>query len=127
MIAEQDKSTDEKPVVHISAIRAVCGQFVELCRRLKLFTRAVVAIDGSKFKAVNGYVLSRSASGAGVKTRLHDAQRQSWTISIFFLRIPLRVTWVLPQCGQRSGRLSVCATRVILVRVLGIGIGMPRA
>ena len=35
------------------AIRAVCGQFVELCRRLKLFTRAVVAIDGSKFKAVN--------------------------------------------------------------------------
>ena len=35
------------------AIRAVCGQFVELCRRLHLFTRAVVAIDGSKFKAVN--------------------------------------------------------------------------
>ena len=35
------------------AIRAVCGQFVELCRRLKLFTRAVFAIDGSKFKAVN--------------------------------------------------------------------------
>ncbi len=36
-----------------TAIRAVCGQFVELCRRLKLFTGAVVAIDGSKFKAVN--------------------------------------------------------------------------
>jgi transposase len=36
-----------------AAIRAVCGQFVALCRRLKLFTRAVVAIDGSKFKAVN--------------------------------------------------------------------------
>jgi transposase len=35
------------------AIRAVCAQFVGLCRRLKLFTRAVVAIDGSKFKAVN--------------------------------------------------------------------------
>src|SRR6266436_285136 len=29
------------------AIRAVCGQFVELCRRLKLFTGAVVAIDGT--------------------------------------------------------------------------------
>ena len=28
-------------------------QFVVLCRRLNLFTRAVVAIDGSKFKAVN--------------------------------------------------------------------------
>src|SRR5215472_3202495 len=35
------------------AIRAVCAQFVGLCRQLKLFTHAVVAIDGSKFKAVN--------------------------------------------------------------------------
>jgi len=35
------------------AIRAVCSQFVVLCRALGLFTRAVVAIDGSKFKAVN--------------------------------------------------------------------------
>src|SRR5438067_4581786 len=34
-------------------IRAVCSQFVVLCRALGLFTRAVVAIDGSKFKAVN--------------------------------------------------------------------------
>src|SRR5499426_4729954 len=34
-------------------IQSVCRQFVELCRRLKLFTHAVVAIDGSKFKAVN--------------------------------------------------------------------------
>src|ERR1700746_477522 len=36
-----------------AAIRAVCSQFVVLCRALGLFTRAVVAIDGSKFKAVN--------------------------------------------------------------------------
>src|SRR6202521_1350132 len=36
-----------------AALRAVCRQFVELCRQLGLFTRAVVAIDGSKFKAVN--------------------------------------------------------------------------
>ena len=36
-----------------AAIRAVCSQFVGLCRQLGLFTRAVVAIDGSKFKAVN--------------------------------------------------------------------------
>ena len=35
------------------AIRAVCRQFVMVCRRLNLFTSAVVAIDGSKFKAVN--------------------------------------------------------------------------
>ena len=36
-----------------AAIRAVCAQFLVLCRQLGLFTRAVVAIDGSKFKAVN--------------------------------------------------------------------------
>src|SRR5437773_1944730 len=36
-----------------AAIQSVCRQLVELCRGLKLFTGAVVAIDGSKFKAVN--------------------------------------------------------------------------
>lgn len=35
-------------------IRNVCRRFVVLCRELKLLSRAVVAIDGSKFKAVNG-------------------------------------------------------------------------
>ena len=35
------------------AIRRVCRQFVELSRRLGLLDEAVVAIDGSKFKAVN--------------------------------------------------------------------------
>src|SRR5512138_21540 len=34
-------------------IRNVCRRFVMLCRELKLFSQAVVAIDGSKFKAVN--------------------------------------------------------------------------
>lgn len=36
-----------------SAIRKVCARFVELCRRLGLLAHASVAIDGSKFKAVN--------------------------------------------------------------------------
>jgi transposase len=35
------------------AIRQVCAQFVALCRTLGLLTQASVAIDGSKFKAVN--------------------------------------------------------------------------
>ena len=35
------------------AIRAACAQFVVLCRQFNLFTRTIVAIDGSKFKAVN--------------------------------------------------------------------------
>jgi transposase len=36
-----------------TGIRNVCRRFVMLCRDLKLFSQAVVAIDGSKFKAVN--------------------------------------------------------------------------
>src|SRR5664279_4685812 len=36
-----------------SAIRKVCARFVVLCREMGLLTLTSVAIDGSKFKAVN--------------------------------------------------------------------------
>ena len=36
-----------------AAIRRVCREFIVLCRDLNLFSEAIVAIDGSKFKAVN--------------------------------------------------------------------------
>ena len=36
-----------------TAIRKVCAQFIALCRAIGLLTTASVAIDGSKFKAVN--------------------------------------------------------------------------
>ena len=36
-----------------AAIGKVCSQFVELCRRIGLLSVASVAVDGSKFKAVN--------------------------------------------------------------------------
>src|SRR6202035_5699416 len=36
-----------------AAIRKVCTRFVALCRMMGLLTQASVAIDGSKFKAVN--------------------------------------------------------------------------
>ena len=35
------------------AIQAACAHFVVLCRQIGLFTRALAAVDGSKFKAVN--------------------------------------------------------------------------
>src|SRR5437899_9833354 len=35
------------------AIRKVCARFIMLCRALGLFGEVSVAIDGSKFKAVN--------------------------------------------------------------------------
>ena len=35
------------------AIRNVCRTFIDLCRQLNLFSKSVVVIDGSRFKAVN--------------------------------------------------------------------------
>jgi len=35
------------------AIQQACKEFVEICRKLDLFARSLIAIDGSKFKAVN--------------------------------------------------------------------------
>src|SRR5471032_3252025 len=56
-----------------SAIRAVCGQFVELCRRLNLFAKAVVAIDGSKFKAVNNRDKNYTVAKVGKRMEQVDA------------------------------------------------------
>ena len=50
------------------AIRLVCREFVMLCRKLNLFSDAFVAIDGSKFKAVNNR--DRNFTKAKLKRRL---------------------------------------------------------
>ena len=50
------------------AIRKVCAQFVALCRQLGLLAKASVAIDGSKFKAVNNR--DRNFTAAKMKRRL---------------------------------------------------------
>ena len=55
------------------AIRAVCGRFIELCRRLNLFTKAVVAIDGSKFKAVNNRDKNYTVTKVGKRMEQVDA------------------------------------------------------
>ena len=45
------------------AIRAASAHFIVLCRQFNLFTRAVMAIDGSKFKAVNNREELHGAQG----------------------------------------------------------------
>ena len=52
------------------AIRRVCRQFVILCRNLNLFANAFVAIDGSKFKAVNNR--DRNFTRAKMKRRIAE-------------------------------------------------------
>jgi len=50
------------------AIQSVCREFVLLCRKLDLFSDALIAIDGSKFKAVNNR--DRNFTQAKLKYRL---------------------------------------------------------
>jgi transposase len=53
-------------------IRKVCSQFVALCRQLELFADASVAIDGSKFKAVNAR--DKNFTRAKMKRRMEQIE-----------------------------------------------------
>src|SRR5437660_10087684 len=54
------------------AIRGVCRQFVVLCRELGLLSEALVAIDGSKFKAVNNR--DRNFTRAKLQRRMQEIE-----------------------------------------------------
>lgn len=54
------------------AIRRVGREFIVLCRRLDLFSQAVVAIDGSKFKAVNNR--DRNFTSAKMQRRMEQIE-----------------------------------------------------
>ena len=55
------------------AIRKICAQFIELCRQMNLFTDAMVAVDGSKFKAVNSS--DQNFTQAKIKRRMQEAEQ----------------------------------------------------
>jgi transposase len=54
------------------AIRNVCRQFVALCRGLDLFADSIIAIDGSKFKAVNNR--DKNFTPAKIKHRMAEIE-----------------------------------------------------
>lgn len=54
------------------AIIKVCRQFVLLCQQLGLFTEAIVAVDGSKFKAVNNR--DRNFTSAKLQRRMEEIE-----------------------------------------------------
>jgi transposase len=56
------------------AIRKACAQFVTLCRDLDLFAEACVAIDGSKFKAVNSR--GRNVTRSKMKRRKEEIEKK---------------------------------------------------
>ena len=56
-----------------AAIRKVCAQFVALCRQFGLLAAASVAIDGSKFKAVNNR--DRNFTAAKMQRRMAQIEK----------------------------------------------------
>ena len=54
------------------AIRLVCREFVLLCRKMNLLTESLVAIDGSKFKAVNNR--DKNFTRAKMKRRIAEVE-----------------------------------------------------
>ena len=54
---------------HLAALRGVCREFTLLCTELALFGGELVAIDGSKFKAVNS------------RSRACTAKQREWALA----------------------------------------------
>jgi len=54
-------------------IKNACRTFIDLCRNLNMFSEAVVAIDGSKFKAVNSK--EKNYTPRKVKTSIERCER----------------------------------------------------
>ncbi len=82
------------------AIRKVCAEFVGLCRKLDLFSQALVAIDGSKFKAANNR--DKNFTPAKLKRRVEEIER---SIERYFSRLD-RVDDKEPDAQSQSGRLQ---------------------
>ena len=96
------------------ALRKVCARFVELCREMGLLATASVAIDGSKFKAVNnrdkntceGGTAARPAeSVARYLSQLDTADRQEPTeaLAAKVTRLTEKLTKLKEQMGKLAG------------------------
>ena len=99
------------------ALRRVCARFIELCRDMGLLTRTSVAIDGSKFKAVNNRdknftsakVERRRAqleeSVARYLSQLDTADRQEPTeaLAVKVTRLKEKLTKLKEEMGKLAG------------------------
>ncbi len=63
-------------------IRKVCGEFVKLCRQMALFSEAMIAIDGSKFKASNNR--DKNFTPAKLRRRIEEIEK---SIERYFSRL----------------------------------------
>ena len=83
------------------SIQKVCREFILICRKLDLFSDAFVAIDGSKFKAVN--CRDRNFTKAKVKRRLEQIDE---SIARYLAQIASADRQDTQVCGQKAERLK---------------------
>jgi transposase len=72
---------------HPKALKGVCREFILLCRRLDLFRGELLAIDGSKFRAVNArhrsYTPARLAKlQRDIARTIARSRRPKWRIVV---------------------------------------------
>ena len=93
-----------------AAIRSACVQFVVLRRQFNLFTRAVVTLDGSRFKAVNNR--DKNFTVAKVAKRIEQVEASIARYLTALDRADRRTTtWPKPgPCASRR-RSRGCAGR----------------
>lgn len=84
------------------ALRKVCARFVSLCREIGLFATASVAIDGSKFKAVN----NRDRNFTSAKTERRKAQIEE-SVARYFEQL---------DTADRQEPLEVLATKTLRMK-----------
>lgn len=82
------------------AIGKVCSEFVQLCRKLDLFSQKLIAIDGSKFKACNNR--DKNFTPAKVKRRVEEIEK---SIGRYFARLD-RVDKTESTAGEQSQKLQ---------------------
>ncbi len=105
------------------ALRKVCARFVALCRDMGLLAKANVAIDGSKFKAVNNRdrnftrakVERRRAqleqSVAGYLSQLDTADRQEPSETLTLK--PIRLREKLAKLKEKMGKLAAIEKQML--------------
>lgn len=103
-MADEQLTPDFKTIADLrknngAVIRRVCREFIVLCRRLGLFSHAIVAIDGSKFKAVNN--CNRNFMAAKGSASLSRSKKTS-TGTLDSLMPTTEMSLLLPRPRQRT-------------------------
>lgn len=104
------------------AIRLVCREFVMLCKKLNLLSAKLVAIDGSKFKAVNSR--DRNFTQAKMKRRLADVEA---AIERYLTRLDEADRHEPPADDAETLKAKVAKLREELARLKKLDVRMRKA